>query len=425
MPKGYIYILECADGSYYTGSTIDIEKRIAEHNDGKGANHTKKRLPVALKYIEGFQRIDDAFYREKQIQGWSRAKKEALINKQLRELKNLAECKNDSHYKLWLRLRSATEKRLRSATENQSIKTYQSNGKLLITGEYVVLDGAKSLAIPTKYGQSLKVEEYNSNSLTWKSYDEKGNVWFENSFTLENGEILKTIENDNDISSRLVQILEAVQQLNPNFLKTQKGYKISTHLEFNREWGLGTSSTLINNIAQWANVDAYKLLEKTFGGSGYDIACAQHNTPITFQLNTKNQPLVNSVGFNPTFKDHLYFVYLNQKQNSRDGIKAYRSLNKVSDTIINDINVITEAITEVSSLSAFEHLITEHENIIGKLLNQTPIKSKVFSDYNGAIKSLGAWGGDFVLVTSENDPTDYFKSKGLDTIIPYSKMVLN
>ena len=142
-------------------------------------------------------------------------------------------------------------------------------------------------------------------------------------------------------------------------------------------------------------------------------------------MNTKNQPLVNSVEFNPTFKDHLYFVYLNQKQNSRDGIKAYRSLNKVSDTIINDINAITEAIVEVSSLSAFEHLITEHENIIGKLLNQTPIKSRAFSDYNGAIKSLGAWGGDFVLVTSENDPTDYFKSKGLDTIIPYSKMVLN
>ena len=87
--------------------------------------------------------------------------------------------------------------------------TFKSNGKLLITGEYVVLDGAKSLAIPTKYGQSLKVEEDNSNSLTWKSYDEKGNIWFENSFTLDNGEILKTIENDNDISSRLVQILES------------------------------------------------------------------------------------------------------------------------------------------------------------------------------------------------------------------------
>lgn len=304
-------------------------------------------------------------------------------------------------------------------------KTYKSNGKLLITAEYVVLDGAKALAIPTKHGQILTAEDSNSNTIVWKSYDEYGTIWYEGNFIFDNCEILKQVEDDNAITNRLANILSAARTLNPEFLTNSKGHRVSTYLDFNREWGLGTSSTLINNIAQWANVDAYKLLEKTFGGSGYDIACAQHNTPITFQLNTKNQPLVNSVGFNPTFKDHLYFVYLNQKQNSRDGIKAYRSLNKVSDTIINDINVITEAITEVSSLSAFEHLITEHENIIGKLLNQTPIKSKVFSDYNGAIKSLGAWGGDFVLVTSENDPTDYFKSKGLDTIIPYSKMVIN
>lgn len=77
---GYMYILKCNNDSYYTGSTIDLEKRLKEHNDGLGSNHTKKYLPVELVYIEIFQRIDEAFYREKQIQGWSRAKKEALIN---------------------------------------------------------------------------------------------------------------------------------------------------------------------------------------------------------------------------------------------------------------------------------------------------------------------------------------------------------
>jgi putative endonuclease len=109
MPKGYVYILECSDGSYYTGSTIDMETRINQHNSGQGANHTKKRLPVKLVYLEEFQRIDDAFYREKQVQGWSRKKKEALIDNKFEELNKLSECKNDSHYKLWLRLRSATE----------------------------------------------------------------------------------------------------------------------------------------------------------------------------------------------------------------------------------------------------------------------------------------------------------------------------
>lgn len=78
--KGYMYILECANGSYYTGSTIDLELRFVQHQNGEGANHTKKYLPVKLMYYEEFQRIDDAFYREKQVQGWSRKKKEALIN---------------------------------------------------------------------------------------------------------------------------------------------------------------------------------------------------------------------------------------------------------------------------------------------------------------------------------------------------------
>lgn len=109
MPKGFVYILECSDGSYYTGSTVDIEMRLKQHQDGKGANHTKKRLPVTLVYLESFQRIDDAFYREKQIQGWNRLKKEALIKQNYDALTKLAECKNDSHYKLWLRLRSATK----------------------------------------------------------------------------------------------------------------------------------------------------------------------------------------------------------------------------------------------------------------------------------------------------------------------------
>jgi putative endonuclease len=80
MKKGFMYILECADGSYYTGSTKDLDRRIKEHQNGEGANHTKKRLPVKLIYFEEYPRIDTAFYREKQVQGWSRAKKEALIN---------------------------------------------------------------------------------------------------------------------------------------------------------------------------------------------------------------------------------------------------------------------------------------------------------------------------------------------------------
>jgi putative endonuclease len=99
MSKGWMYILECADGSYYTGSTKNLELRLAQHQAGEGANHTKKHLPVKLVYYEEFQRIDEAFYREKQVQGWSRKKKEALIAGMPEQLHQLAECLNETHYK--------------------------------------------------------------------------------------------------------------------------------------------------------------------------------------------------------------------------------------------------------------------------------------------------------------------------------------
>ena len=99
MVRGYMYILKCADSSYYTGSTKDLDRRLGQHQMGEGANHTKKRLPVHLVYFEEFSRIDDAFYREKQVQGWSRKKKESLIEEMPEKLHKLAQCMNESHFK--------------------------------------------------------------------------------------------------------------------------------------------------------------------------------------------------------------------------------------------------------------------------------------------------------------------------------------
>lgn len=307
------------------------------------------------------------------------------------------------------------------------MKTFKSNGKLLLTAEYVVLDGAKALAIPTKYGQSLTVEENTTKNIVWKSYNELDDVWFEDEFLINDASARLKIKAKNytDISKRLIQILKTTYGLNSEFLNSKQGYTITTHQDFNRLWGLGTSSTLINNIANWAQVDAYKLLEKTFRGSGYDIACAQNDTPITYLLKYRQKPLVETIDFDPSFKSQLYFVYLNQKQNSRDGIASYKKKGRIDTQIIDSINTLTEAMITCESLSVFESLIVTHENIISELIEQKPIKSRLFKDFKGAIKSLGAWGGDFVLVTSETDPTDYFSSKGFDTIIPYKDMVLN
>ncbi|NMH88419.1 GHMP kinase [Flavivirga sp. Y03] len=298
-----------------------------------------------------------------------------------------------------------------------------SNGKLLLTGEYAVLDGALSLAVPTKYGQSLDIEPIDKPVISWKSLDENGAIWFETIFNITNNGISLAVKNDNTVSERLIQILNAAKQLNSDFLNEDRGYKINTKLDFPRHWGLGTSSTLINNIAQWASVDAYKLLKMTFGGSGYDIACAQHNTPITYQLEN-SQPLVKPIDFNPSFKGHLYFVYLNKKQNSRDGIKHYNANKGNLHSYIKDINTISSQIIASNSLEDFESLITQHEDIISKLTKQRTIKTLLFNDFKGSIKSLGAWGGDFILVASKENPMPYFNQKGYKTVIRYTDMVL-
>jgi predicted GIY-YIG superfamily endonuclease/mevalonate kinase len=433
MPKGFVYILECSDGTYYTGSTIDLELRIKQHQEGQGANHTKKRLPVTLVYFEEFQRIDDAFYREKQIQGWGRKKKEALIKGNPNKLPELSLAYRDKETSRT----SASRKQNSLVSEaledtNKYNQSYYSNGKLLLTGEYVVLDGALALALPTQFGQSLEIEEIDNPKLIWKSLDEKGNVWYEDTFLLQKNKILNQLQDDNTVSKRLLRILKATAQLNPNFLN-HKGFKITTQLDFDINWGLGTSSTLINNIANWAKIDAYKLLELTFGGSGYDIACAQHNSAITYQLENeishsiRNDKIrkIKSVDFNPNFKDHLYFVYLNKKQNSREGIMHYKSNKTNLSKQISEISDITSQLITCKSLSVFNDLIETHEEIIASVIRQNPIKERLFNDFEGSIKSLGAWGGDFVLATSKDNPKAYFEAKGFLTVIPYTNMVLN
>jgi len=312
--------------------------------------------------------------------------------------------------------------------------TFYSNGKLLITGEYVVLDGALSLAIPTQYGQSLAVEPFNEPKLIWKSLDENNNVWFEDEFSLQNGVLkqsrLLSGKHDNKISTRLFQILKTAKQLNPKFLSERIGFTIQSKLTFPRDWGLGSSSTLVNNIANWAKVDAYKLLELTFGGSGYDIACAQHDYPITYQLkgslgNTQSEERnACKIEFNPKFKDCLYFVHLNKIQNSKEGTEHYKKNTSNLSNEISEISEITSNIIQCKHLNEFEGLINRQEEITSNIIKQPSVKSQLFKDYQGSIKSLGAWGGDFVLATSKVEPTTYFNSKGFETVIPFDQMVL-
>lgn len=304
-------------------------------------------------------------------------------------------------------------------------KTFYSNGKLLITGEYTVLDGANAFALPTKYGQYLHINSGKDKTITWKSFDSDKSVWFEN--TISFSEIYNGSTKSTDpVTQTLVKILNVAHNLNPDVLNSSNGFNVITELTFPRQWGLGTSSTLINNIAQWFDINAYTLLDKSFGGSGYDIACAQNNTPILYRLENNN-PIVEKTDFNPLFANSLFFVYLNQKQNSRSAIAAYKSKKNDIAAVISKINSITQRTLKTQDISEFINLMDEHSLIMSKVLELPTAKEELFADFKGTVKSLGAWGGDFILAASLTDKADtvhYFKEKGYTVIIPYNEMTL-
>jgi mevalonate kinase len=302
-------------------------------------------------------------------------------------------------------------------------KTFYSNGKLLITGEYLVLDGAKAFALPTKSGQNLIVENGVNHEINWKSYNADGRIWLEERIPFK--VISSGVKPENEsILNTLITILQHAYLLNPNFLHLSEGYCITTELTFPKNWGLGTSSTLINNIAQWLEIDAFVLLKNSFGGSGYDVACAQNNWPILYHLK-EGKPLVEKITFNPLFIKNLYFVYLNKKQNSKTAIASYNKNNR-SDLAfkIEALDKITFDVLNAKTIQQFAYALEQHEQTMSAILGIRTVKEDLFPDYDGVVKSLGAWGGDFVMIISEKDPTEYFQKKGYNTLLKYNEMIL-
>ena len=302
-------------------------------------------------------------------------------------------------------------------------QVFYSHGKLLLSGEYLVLDGAKALAIPTKFGQSLEVKPFSNHLITWKSIDFKGSVWFKSTISWREIEH-NSIENEHsEIKLTLVQILHHAYRLNPNIDFFNQGFEVNTNLSFPREWGLGTSSTLINNIAKWFQVDAFQLLKLSFGGSGYDIACADSSKAIVYQR-IDDQPVYKEVDFYPKFHQELYFLYLNQKQNSKAAITAYFNKRQNVENEINQINALTQKMIASEQGDDFRKLILKHEFVMSHVLEMQTVQERFFPDFEGAIKSLGAWGGDFVMVHSKLNPRAYFESKGFETLLGFNEMVL-
>lgn len=294
-----------------------------------------------------------------------------------------------------------------------------SPGKLMLTSEYVAVDGALVLAIPTKLGQELfYTENEDQKSLIfWEAYHQN-QLWLKAMIDYKNWKILET--NDSKASEFILKTLKNVQNLSEIKLKSDTSYHIKTNLQFPSDFGLGSSSTLMNNLAEWASIDPFILNEISLGGSGYDVAVAKEKSAVLYSRFPER--VYETFDFQPSFKDELIFVHLNQKQDSREGISHYRS-KPTSTELINDYSVLTKKIVNSQNLEEFSELMTIHEKNLSIFLGIPTVKEKYFKNCPSFVKSLGAWGGDFVLTSKFGDYIKYFEGLGFTKIFDWEDLI--
>lgn len=288
----------------------------------------------------------------------------------------------------------------------------------MITGEYAVLEGAEAFAIPSKMGQHLEVKDTmeGNKTIEWRALDVNGELWLR---VLFNSEDLAVLESSDEPQALALQkLLQLARTLNPSFLQ-ESSLEVVSRLDFDRSWGLGSSSTLIGNIAKWAEVDAFTLSQHSFGGSGYDVAIAMVGSELIYSL----PPAWDSFVWQAPFKSKLFFVHLNKKQNTRESLRSNAN-RRMSIETVKRITDITRSIAVCNDIEEFQLLITEHEKLIAEYLGVPSIKEELFNDYPFAIKSLGAWGGDFILACGNEETKEYFNKKGYNTVLPYNHILI-
>ncbi len=292
---------------------------------------------------------------------------------------------------------------------------YHASGKLLLFGEYLVLKGAKSLAIPLRYGQKMKITSNESGKINWLS-EVKGIEWFSAQFS-EELDVIETT--DTIIASSLLHLLQRIKSEKPSLFS--HGMNIHLNADFPLEWGFGSSSTLISLLAQWSKTDPYELLKNSFGGSGYDVACATAHSPIVFEMKT-NSAVEIKIANSITSK--LLFVYSGKKQKSKSEVLRFEEID-ITDGEVDEMNQIISEVITCTEIEELELRINKSEKLLSKILSLEQIKNSTFSDYAYSIKSLGAWGGDFFMATyrNEHEARDYFSKKGYEVQFNYDQII--
>ena len=308
-------------------------------------------------------------------------------------------------------------------SNNYHKKNFYSRGKLLLTGEYAIMHGAWALALPLKPGQYFQVEKVNDgqNIIHWRSHIFE-HQWFEGQFRRFNFETIKS--NGLKKAHVIQKVLRSAKILNPEFLSDDGSYYIDTNIEFDLIWGLGSGSTMISNMAYWADCNPYELNKMVFNDVGYEIACARSKHPVHFRLH-EDEPQVFRTEFKPYFRESIYFIFMNSKENM-PYMEKNPLISPPSKVDIDKISEITCLITDAETLDDFIELLLEHERVVSRMIGQNTVGQTHFNGFKGVVKSLGTWGGDFVLAATK-EPYDYvksfFKSRGYGVIFRYNDLV--
>lgn len=313
------------------------------------------------------------------------------------------------------------------------MKSFWSPGKLMISGEYLVIQGAKALALPTVLGQSLSFS-YNSrrkaHRVNWESKVQGNITWYSNQFLIS--EDFKPAEQAQSSRTLFIRsLLKAIHELQPDFFEQPGVYNFKTLMDFDPGWGLGSSASLISNLALLTQIQPFELLFRSYlnKGSGYDVAVSYMGSPLMYHIEEEVYHWAEPIDLKwKPFAKKCKLVYLNRKQDSNLEVTRFKSRWKPTEkhNVIEEISAISEQLPLVTEYNVFQDLLAQHELIMAEVLKKKCIKEQLFADFDGTVKSLGAWGGDFILVCPnlpEPYCENYFFEKGYHVIIDFSKMI--
>ena len=328
-------------------------------------------------------------------------------------------------------------------------------GKILLSGEYVVLDGATALGLASRMGQSMAVFRGSQpGCLRWIALDHLHNPWLQANYRIVDGqwsvgEVSAAASESADMLQNWLQAAWTLMarpgdgsasgygEASWNDILHQEGLTVQTQLDFARSWGLGSSSTALALLAQWLGVDARRLYALTTNGSGYDLEVALQNSSILYRL-PEGRPITNSLSadpFEPIVQPipyrlpqggRLWLVDPGGKQISAKEVVRYRKLDKNQRmACVEEISSLSVALATCQDVTMMMDCFEQHDGVLEKLLGQPCLQRSAGNGFPGRLKSLGAWGGDLFLAVSPSseDALHWLENQANWSIYPFEQLI--